>query len=584
METSQGRGRNRIGRRDVEAGEGDSGFNVDRQGRPPLPRGAARDGARGSGRCLLAPLGRFLRDTRAGATAITAAALVMMTLGGSALIVDHLWLVGQRDALKSAADAAAVAATLELLELPSDMSEGEIEAALQPTAERYVRFNVSGNLPADARRRMEETLEVSLMVDRAAGVVDVAARADLGGTLLSALLLDYAGPEDGIVVEAGVGAEVNPIEVVLAIDISGSMRRDLEGNWARNSPDNRINTVKRAAADLVAILNPDESRRVAIGMVPWHHSVRLEGSTREEWERKGWAKYPESRRYAKPYRCTPAPECLSRGENQYLPFQDGTTWNGCLDEHRVSGGGHADFASVESALDLPAYAPFAQAFYPAVYGFAYQCLAPPLPDGYSRQFCYDDTSVHPGHAQQSRRIQYGCEREPPPILPLTSERSAIESAIERLEANTGETHSALGVLWGQRLLSRSWKSVWGGAVHPVDPDEEGNAEVRKAIVLLTDGADTQCMEPGDPACETGGGVPRGDACALAKAEGTEIFVIAAMPPREVTGALGRSLRECSSEGDDPAGTYVFLNNATPESLEAAFADIGRQITSLRRTH
>ena len=79
-------------------------------------------------------------------------------------------------------------------------------------------------------------------------------------------------------------------------------------------------------------------------------------------------------------------------------------------------------------------------------------------------------------------------------------------------------------------------------------------------------------------------MPRGDACALAKAEGTEIFVIAAMPPGEVTGELGRTLRECSSEGDDPAGTYVFLNNATPESLEAAFADIGRQITSLRRTH
>ena len=126
--------------------------------------------------------------------------------------------------------------------------------------------------------------------------------------------------------------------------------------------------------------------------------------------------------------------------------------------------------------------------------------------------------------------------------------------------------------------------MWGGDVHPVDPDEEGNAEVRKAIVLLTDGADTQCMESGDPACETGGGVPRGDACALAKAEGTEIFVIAAMPPGEVTGELGRTLRECSSEGDDPGGTYVFLNNATPESLEAAFADIGRQITSLRRTH
>ena len=397
MEIPQGRDRHRIGSRDTAAGNGGSDSAPDRQGTPASPRGMGRCGACGAGRSLLHPLGRFLCDTRAGATAITAAALVVMTLGGTALIVDHLWLVGQRDSLKSAADAAAVAATLELLALPSTMSDAEVEAALLPTADRYVRFNVASGLSRSAREKMEDSLVVTLNVDRATGIVDVMAQADLGGTLLSRWFLAYEGPPDGIAVDAGVGAEVNPIEVVLAIDISGSMRRDLEGNWAHHSPDNRINTVKRAAADLVAILNPDESRRVAVGVVPWHHSIRLDGGSREAWKREGWAKAPESRRYAKMYQCTPAPECLSRGEDQDLPYQDERTWKGCLDEHRITRAGHADFTSVGRALDLPSYTPFAQAFYPAVYGFAYQCLAPPLPDGFWRQFCYDATSVQPGY-------------------------------------------------------------------------------------------------------------------------------------------------------------------------------------------
>ena len=458
METSQGRGRNRIGRRDVEAGEGGSGFSVDRQGRPVSPRGAARDGARGSGRRLLAPLGRFLRDTRAGATAITAAALVMMTLGGTALIVDHLWLVGQRDALKSAADAAAVAATLELLELPSNMSDGEVEAALQPTAERYVRFNVSGNLPADARRRMEETLEVSLMVDRAAGVVDVAARADLGGTLLSALLLDYAGPEDGIAVEAGVGAEVNPIEVVLAIDISGSMRRDLEGNWAHHSPDNRINTVKRAAAEPG---RDPESRRVEAGRGRGGAMASQRPPRRERPGGMGAQGLGEVPGFAPlrqdvPVHAGAGVPLAGRGPVPALPGRDNL--------ERLPG--RAPHLRGRARGLRPrrerARSPLVRPLRPGLLPCRLRIRLPvpgAAPAGRVLAAVLLRRHERPAGPcrQQARGIQYGCEAEPPPILPLTSERRAIESAIGRLEADTGETHSALGVLWGQRLLSHSWK-------------------------------------------------------------------------------------------------------------------------------
>ena len=55
-------------------------------------------------------IGDFLRDTRAGATALAAAAVTVMTVGAAALISNYVWLVDQRDVLKSASDAGAVAA------------------------------------------------------------------------------------------------------------------------------------------------------------------------------------------------------------------------------------------------------------------------------------------------------------------------------------------------------------------------------------------------------------------------------------------------------------------------------------------
>ena len=170
------------------------------------------------------------------------------------------------------------------------------------------------------------------------------------------------------------------------------------------------------------------------------------------------------------------------------------------------------------------------------------------------------------------------------MLPLTSDRAAIKRAIAALWPVGKKTYSALGVLWGQRMLSHSWNDVWGGAVHPVDPDTAANAGTRKVIVLLTDGNDTHCG-PGERECSrTNAGIGRGVACTAAKAAGTEIFVIAAMPPGQVSGDVGTALRACSSENDKPEGSYVFLNNQNPDDLRAAFADIARQLKTVRRIY
>ena len=528
----------------------------------------------------------FSKETRGAATALLAMFVAIMVVGGGALISDHVWLVDQRDTLKAATDAAGIAATQEMklvLADDPDISDGDLKAALEPLARGYIIANLQ-HLSEERYDEAIDTLVVEVLPDRGQSTVDVSAQADLGGFLFSSMLPFLGGVQqiEAMKTEARVESVTNPIEVVLAIDVSGSMARDLDGSWTSDSPNSRMKIVKRAASELVAILNPNQTSRVAVGVVPWHFGVRLGQDAREDWERNGWAVYPQSRHYPAMYDCRPEPGCPSMAADQSLPARGGGTWEGCLDEHRVSLTGHADFVPVEDSLDLPSSTAFALAFYPATYGVAHQCLAGPLPRDYQRQQCYDGSTADRSQSQFQVPVQYSCDRNPPSILPLTSDREAVDQAIDELSAVGARTHSALGVLWGQRLLSHSWKNVWGGNVHPVDPEAEGNAEVRKAIVLLTDGEDTQCREIGDPACTVGGGVLRTDACSLAKADGTEVFVIAAMAPEQVSQGLADTLRECSSEADNPEGNYVFLENADREALEAAFADIANQLVIVRR--
>ena len=542
-------------------------------------------------------LERFFRDTRAGATAITAAIVTVMTVVATALIIDHIWLVDQRDLLKSGANAAGVAATLEMARLVAKhpaMNDQELQPPLEDIARRYVLLNLS-HLPSERFQRAQQTLVLTVEPDRADRVVKVTAQADLGGTLISrhmSLLGNYTGPES---IRAGTQIErsVEPVEVVLAVDISQSMQRCLGGasGRCRDPNDARMAIVKRAAADLVEILNPGVDNQVAVGVAPWHMTVRLGPSRRDDWALNGWAKYPRSRHYAATYSCGRTSSCPAPAQDHTLPQMAPEAWHGCLDEHRLPAvGSHASLPGASNRLNPPVHEPFAQSFFPAPYGTAYQCADYPGPGALSLQFCYDEHRFAAGSwserlRQQLQPPQYGCPATQPAMVPLTSDRETVDAAIAQLDAVGTLTYSALGLLWGTRLLDPDWKSVWGDAVHPVDPSATESA--RKALVLLTDGDDTYCdLGAGTKrSCEgSAAGVGRAQACEGAKAKGIEVFVIAAMEPGLVSEHLAETLRACSSESDNPDGRYVFLNNATPEALESAFADIANQLSTIRRVY
>ena len=533
----------------------------------------------------------FVQDTRAGATAIASAAVTVMTVGGAALIVDHVWLYDQRDVLKTAAEAGAIAATLDIdrqLAKNPRISDADLEAALKRVAKRYVLANLA-HLAPERFKEAQQSLKVKITdLDRSQRTVGVTAKADLGGTLFSRnlpLLGNYAGPEK-VAASAGVQSESTPVEVALAIDVSGSMAHGL-GSGGDGS---RMDIVKRAAKSLVDILEPNTHNRVAVGIVPWHLTVRLDDATARRWTDKRWAVYPKKRTYPVPYVCSSSDDSCTAVAPvvDTLPATAPRPWLGCFDGHRIEAGiAKVPEATPAALFALPSAAPFAQSYFQPEYGESYRCPTSALPITASYQ-CYEH---RPDRYQQRR-----CSSDAPSLLPLRTDAAVIERAVDALSHYPGGfTYSTLGVLWAQRMLEPGWRSVWGGAVHPADPATPGHAGLRKAIVLLTDGQDSYCepsngSSPNEDCSDSPLAVSRTEACAAAKTQRTEIFVVAAMPPDWVSKKMGQTLRACSSESDRdypqgtrrPGATYVFLHNTSAADLEAAFADIARQLRTLRK--
>ena len=528
----------------------------------------------------------FVESTRAGATAVTAVAVTVMAVGASALLMDHAWVIDQRDTLKAAGDAGGIAAANtmnRMLDADPNTDVATLIAALEPVVKRYVVMNL-GHLPEDRYQLAVSTLDVEVTPVPRDRTVDVQVSADMGSRLFDGLFgIELGGTN--VQTQSRLATEVPPVEVVLAVDLSDSMLANLAGDdWSGPVEEKRITIVKAAIENLVTVLNPNPTDRVAIGVVPWTYMVRLEPDTAAEWASNGWAKVPSQLTYGYPYRCgrgaCPPPTITEAVD----PPPADSEWRGCLDAQRMTGVGTA--ASVDQAnifFSMPSQVPFAQRYYPVSMGTAYNCLTAPLPANLNSQVCFKGESVG-FKVGRNTDLQYACRDAFPSMTPLTADRVTIDDAIDDLVPVPGLTHSGLGVLWAQRMLDHSWNSVWGGGEHPVDPEADGNEKLRKVIVLLTDGKDTQCGRGNDSCNNSVNGVYRMAACDAAKAAGTEIFVIAAIHPGKIGSGFATALAACATQSTDATEPYVFMNNATAEDVDAAFTEIALRLRTVKRVH
>ncbi|BCX18791.1 MAG: hypothetical protein KatS3mg117_2473 [Geminicoccaceae bacterium] len=186
-------------------------------------------------------VGRLLRDRSGAVATIVALAIVPLAIAAG-VAVDAGRAVAARTSLRTALDAAALAAAQETS-----------EAAAVATVERYLRANYAesrwGELSAFNVRQGELTVEVD-------------ARAKVQTTLLRLL-----GVEE---IEVGADAEVTvggtSLEVALVLDVTGSMAQGT-----------RIVDLRAAALDLVDIIVRDQQTPfyTKVSIVPYSMGVNV---------------------------------------------------------------------------------------------------------------------------------------------------------------------------------------------------------------------------------------------------------------------------------------------------------------------
>ncbi len=183
----------------------------------------------------------------------------------------------------------------------------------------------------------------------------------------------------------------------------------------------------------------------------------------------------------------------------------------------------------------------------------------------------DPTTAYTGIMQTSQ----GCLN---PIVPLTNDSTTVTNAIGGLVVNIGsykpETYIPGGLIWGVNVLSPPAPFSEGAAY------DSKNKQPRKAIVLMTDGANTQYSTSSgsvSTASATQLATTYSDqkkVCDYAKAKNIEIYAIG-FGVSDAT-SLG-ALKYCATDASH------YFDAKSSADLIAAFKTIGGQLTKVRIT-
>jgi Flp pilus assembly protein TadG len=191
----------------------------------------------------------------------------------------------------------------------------------------------------------------------------------------------------------------------------------------------------------------------------------------------------------------------------------------------------------------------------------------------SRDYPYNVTDVFQGRKFPGL-LDVTCADE---LMTLSDNRSMLLSKINNLTP-ADNTYIPEGVMWGMRTLT-AWAPFTDGR-GPSSRNENSESathEIRKALIIMTDGANTLSTQG---AWHTGGDVALSDkymleACEEAKSQNLEVYTIAF--GSSMTASIKALLDVCAT---DPEMSFV-ATDAT--ALNEAFKDIADQLLAIRLT-
>jgi len=443
---------------------------------------------------------RLARDER-GVIALTFVVTFSFLLAGSLIVFDIMRYNVAQARVQNALDTAVIAAGRKLANYKStgygDYDPGQ---AWRDDAKQYFDSNLPDGflglkLPASGE---EGALTITYSEDR----VNADGTAVSDGTYLSAqrismsisgkLPLLSAGYVDQTSMNLGarnwaVRRVRNDLELVLALDNTGSMSSGGKMTLLKTSSKTLISTVMAAAA---AGGQADAGASGAyIGIVPFTDTVNVSGIPTA----KGWLD-------------------VQPMQKNYID----NTWTGCIVEPGPASGGWSNANKLPAEHLTPA-AKFKPLL--STYSFTY---TPSImnannsgADKKTFRYLVQDTDIDPAgflfdapsDPHQDRRIKatIGDNGWDKPSTSkdfnfniaveslycpeasaffLSKNQTALDTAIDAMDPNGG-TGIPSGLLWAWRMLSPDWRGAtgWGDADLPRD----GDSKLRKVIVLLSDG-------------------------------------------------------------------------------------------------
>ncbi|WP_363318327.1 pilus assembly protein TadG-related protein [Bosea sp. (in: a-proteobacteria)] len=466
------------------------------------------------------------------------AGVALICMAGA--VVDYGRLSKAHSGLQAATDSAALAAA----RLPSKDA-----ATMRAAADKFFIANTSGMAGQNIQITKFDFQESSGTVTiESSGVLDTSLMSIIGITTM------------GFSSRAAALKEVTgTVEMALVLDNTWSMSDSAGGGGSK------ITVLKSAAKNLVNTVLAQGGTNVKIGIVPFADYVNVGVGNRNQ----AWMSVPAdysttTTTPAVPYSCKTisTKQVCTKG----APKTCTSTTDGVVSTYDCT---------PQTCVQQP-ITPYQSCSGPTpakttVTNYKWYGCVLSRKTGELRLNDSEPTSPYTGFLGTSQRCLN-------PIVPLTSDKAVLTSAIDNLIINIGgykpSTYIPGGLIWGVNVLSPTAPFAEAKAY------DTANKMPRKALVLMTDGANTLYFRNSDgthQAVRNNGDVTTTNLdtskiCDYAKSKKIEVFTVAFA----VTDVAAKTmLQGCATS----AGHYYDATDAA--ALTAAFQSIGQSLTSLR---
>lgn len=348
-----------------------------------------------------------------------------------------------------------------------------------------------------------------------------------------------------------VKAADGTLEVALVLDNTWSMSASLDGTQTK------IQVLKTAAASLVSsVMTTANKNYVKMAIVPYANYVNVGTGNRGQ----SWMSVPAD------YSTTSAKTCKTVSTKSTCTGGTQGTCTGNQDGVPYT----YSCWIVPQTCTTVAVTPYQSCSGGTTTNYKwYGCVYNQMSS--SNLVMPDATAAYSGIMQTSQ----GCLN---PIVPLTNDSTIVTSGVNNLVVNIGsykpETYIPGGLIWGVNVLS------------PPVPFSEGakydskNKQPRKAIVLMTDGANTQYSTSSGSVSTANSAQlattysDQKKVCDYAKGKNIEIYAIGFGVTDPTSLA---ALKYCATD------TAHYFDAKSSADLIAAFKTIGGQLTKVRIT-